>query len=356
MRWNGGSRTTTFVSASQLTAAIPAADIAVAGTAQVTVANPDGGLSNALPFTTTSPSTSCPCSIWPSTATPAVASNNDPNSLEVGVRFQSDSAGYIKGIRFYKGSSNTGPHTGKLWTASGTLMASATFSGETASGWQEVRFATPVAIAASTTYVASYYTASGFYSVTRPLFHLAGLQSAAPCAGGRGRRWQRGLPVRGGRRVPHLDVQLGELLGRRGLRLQRGLGVGPDADRPGAQLGAGRGAGVHLDGDGHELREWRERAVEWREPADDVREREPGDGGDSGGRHRRAGTAQVTVVNPDTSVSNALPFTTNAGPTLTALAPSSHGRGAGVHLDGDGHELREWREVRWNGGTGRRRS
>ena len=50
MRWNGSARTTTFVSATQLTAAITAADIATAGTAQVTVANPDASLSNALPF------------------------------------------------------------------------------------------------------------------------------------------------------------------------------------------------------------------------------------------------------------------------------------------------------------------
>ena len=110
----------------------------------------------------------------------------------------SDIAGYIKGIRFYKGSSNTGPHTGKLWTASGTLLASATFSGETASGWQEVRFATPVAITANTTYVASYYTAVGILLGDVSLFHLAGRQSAAPCAGERGRWWQWRVPVRDG--------------------------------------------------------------------------------------------------------------------------------------------------------------
>jgi len=33
---------------------------------------------------------------------------------------------------------------GNLWTTSGTLLATATFSNETASGWQEVTFATPV--------------------------------------------------------------------------------------------------------------------------------------------------------------------------------------------------------------------
>src|SRR4029453_7453841 len=53
VRWNGSARTTTFVSASQLTATIGSADIAAAGTAQVTVANPDGTVSNALPFTVT---------------------------------------------------------------------------------------------------------------------------------------------------------------------------------------------------------------------------------------------------------------------------------------------------------------
>jgi hypothetical protein len=53
VRWNGSDRTTTFVSSTQLTAAIPASDIAVAGTAQVTVFNPapGGGTSNAQTFT-----------------------------------------------------------------------------------------------------------------------------------------------------------------------------------------------------------------------------------------------------------------------------------------------------------------
>jgi hypothetical protein len=43
VQWNGSNRTTTFVSNTQLTAAIPAADIAVAGTALVTVFNPAPG-------------------------------------------------------------------------------------------------------------------------------------------------------------------------------------------------------------------------------------------------------------------------------------------------------------------------
>ncbi len=62
VEWNGSPRTTTFVSGSQLTATINAADIAVAGTASVTVVNPSpgGGRSNALLFsvTTSTPSLS----------------------------------------------------------------------------------------------------------------------------------------------------------------------------------------------------------------------------------------------------------------------------------------------------------
>jgi hypothetical protein len=50
VRWNGAERATTFVSASQLQAAIPATDLNAAGTAQVTVAAPGGAVSAALPF------------------------------------------------------------------------------------------------------------------------------------------------------------------------------------------------------------------------------------------------------------------------------------------------------------------
>jgi hypothetical protein len=43
VRWNGTDRVTTWFSSTQLTAAVPASDIAVAGTAQVTVFNPTPG-------------------------------------------------------------------------------------------------------------------------------------------------------------------------------------------------------------------------------------------------------------------------------------------------------------------------
>ncbi len=57
VRWNGMNRTTMFNSSSQLTAVIPASDVAAAGTAQVTVFTPapGGGTSNAQTFTINNP-------------------------------------------------------------------------------------------------------------------------------------------------------------------------------------------------------------------------------------------------------------------------------------------------------------
>ncbi|MBV8458956.1 MAG: DUF4082 domain-containing protein, partial [Acetobacteraceae bacterium] len=46
----------------------------------------------------------------------------------------------------------------------GHLLATATFSNETASGWQEADFSSPVSITAGTTYIASYHTNTGHYS------------------------------------------------------------------------------------------------------------------------------------------------------------------------------------------------
>lgn len=86
------------------------------------------------------------------------------------MKFRSSAAGYILGIRFYKGPKNTGTHTGKLWTKGGTLLGTVTFSGETASGWQQANFATPIAIAANTTYVVSYWSPASHYSVNNTYF------------------------------------------------------------------------------------------------------------------------------------------------------------------------------------------
>src|SRR5207244_987842 len=60
VRWNGASRTKTFVSGTQLQSSIPASDAPAAGTAQVSVFTmaPGGGTSGNLTFTIASPAPS----------------------------------------------------------------------------------------------------------------------------------------------------------------------------------------------------------------------------------------------------------------------------------------------------------
>jgi Domain of unknown function (DUF4082)/Bacterial Ig domain/Right handed beta helix region len=107
---------------------------------------------------------------------PAIVTANDPNPVELGVKFNVASAGQITGLRFYKGPQNTGTHTAHLWSATGTLLASATFTNETTSGWQQVNLATPVGIGARTTYVVSYHS-NGYYSANNNYFTRAHVAS-----------------------------------------------------------------------------------------------------------------------------------------------------------------------------------
>jgi hypothetical protein len=76
------------------------------------------------------------------------------------------SSGTINSIRFFKDSSESGTHTGKIYSASGTMLASAVFSGETASGWQQQALSSPLSINANTEYTVSVNTGNTFYVTT----------------------------------------------------------------------------------------------------------------------------------------------------------------------------------------------
>jgi hypothetical protein len=121
------------------------------------------------------PANACatPCSLWDSAATPRLVTDPDTTAVELGVKLRSTVDGLITGVRFYKSPQNTGTHVGRLWSSSGQLLAQATFTNETASGWQQVNFATPVAIKANTVYVASYHTNVGRYLVDEGYFASA---------------------------------------------------------------------------------------------------------------------------------------------------------------------------------------
>jgi len=99
------------------------------------------------------------------TQTPGSPSLSDGPGInyELGTAFQTDIAGQIVGVRFWKTSNETGTHVGHIWSSTGSLLASVTFSNETSSGWQQQPLTAPLSIAANTTYVVSVNTGNAYY-------------------------------------------------------------------------------------------------------------------------------------------------------------------------------------------------
>jgi hypothetical protein len=128
-------------------------------------------------FTTAAPVSNA--MIWGPSATPTTQASSDAQAVEVGVKFRAAVSGYVTGIRFYKGTGNSGTHVGHLWDRSGNLLATVTFANETASGWQQALFDSPVAIAANQTYVISYYAPVGHYAADAGYFATAGTTNGA---------------------------------------------------------------------------------------------------------------------------------------------------------------------------------
>ena len=110
---------------------------------------------------------------WPTSTVPSVPDSGPDNAVELGMKFTCSQAGTVTGLQFYKAATNTGTHTGHLWSSAGVSLASVTFTGETASGWEQANFATPVVITAGTTYTISYHTSVGHYSDTTEFFSSA---------------------------------------------------------------------------------------------------------------------------------------------------------------------------------------
>ncbi len=179
--------TTSLDSSQQMATFTPSSPLASATTYQARVSGAADLAGNVLvapqiwSFTTAvapNPLGVCPCGLWSDQTGPTVITEPDPNAVELGVRFHADQDGVISAIRFYKGPQNTGVHTGSLWTATGQLLATATFSNESSTGWQTVSFSSPVPVSANTTYVASYHTPTGNYSMTPGLFTGHGVDAA----------------------------------------------------------------------------------------------------------------------------------------------------------------------------------
>ena len=175
---NSVAGTVSFNSADTVATFTPSSPLAGSDTYTATVSGAQNASGTAMsgPYSwsfTTGAVAQCPCSIWQDGMPTGAVDSTDPNAQTSGVQFQAASSGYITGVRFYKEPDDTGAHIGSLWSSTGTLLASGTFSGETASGWQELDFSSPVAVTAGTTYVASYFSSTG-----HPASTPAGLASA----------------------------------------------------------------------------------------------------------------------------------------------------------------------------------
>ncbi|MCF0074114.1 DUF4082 domain-containing protein [Dyadobacter sp. CY261] len=116
----------------------------------------------------------CPCTVFRPTDVPDENLHQDGGqAIQLGMKFRSSVEGFVTGARFYKHPGNIGTHIGQLYSNGGELLAQATFINETASGWQQVAFSSPVAISVNTTYVISYHSSSAYYSVANPYFDIA---------------------------------------------------------------------------------------------------------------------------------------------------------------------------------------
>ncbi len=118
--------TVSYAAATQTVTLTPSSNLSSSATYTATV---KGGLvkdelGNALAsdyvwsFTTIA-APSCPCGAWSDATTPPTPAGTDPAAVELGVKFKVDISGFITGIRFYKGTGNTGTHVGNLWTTTG---------------------------------------------------------------------------------------------------------------------------------------------------------------------------------------------------------------------------------------------
>jgi len=126
---------------------------------------------------TTSGTAATADSIWGNSYVPSENALNS-GSYEVGVKFTASVAGEVTGVRFYKQTRMGGyVHVGHLWSSTGKLLATATFTNESASGWQQVNFSSPgpVAIQANTVYVVSFSTGGGYFGITTKFFSSGGV-------------------------------------------------------------------------------------------------------------------------------------------------------------------------------------
>ena len=96
---------------------------------------------------------------------------DDPEGVELGVKFQTTQPVSMTGVRLYR--ADAGPLRAALWSPDGTRLAQVDLPAADLSfenGWQDVTFASPIPSTPGTTYIASYYTGSARYAYEHRFF------------------------------------------------------------------------------------------------------------------------------------------------------------------------------------------
>ena len=140
------------------------------------------------------------------------------------MKFRSDTDGYITGVRFYKGTQNTGTHVGHLWTSGRPATRRGHLHGRDRLGLAGGDVRQPGADhQADTTYVASYHTAVGALRRGHLGYFASGVDNPPLHALANGVDGPNGVYKYGASgSFPNETFQLEQLLGRRGLRDLRG--------------------------------------------------------------------------------------------------------------------------------------
>lgn len=106
-------------------------------------------------------------SLYEPSSVPATLNSGGTPGITLGVVFYATQPGNITAFRFYKPAGDTsGSHVGTLWKTDGTKLVEVTFSGETASGWQQQILPTPFPIVPRTLYMSSIYTPARWFGYT----------------------------------------------------------------------------------------------------------------------------------------------------------------------------------------------
>ena len=89
------------------------------------------------------------------TQTPAIGETSDQQPYELGIRLIPAVNGQITGIRFWNTPDEPNGHVGHIWSDTGALLSTVTFTAEGGAGWHTAYLTKPLNVIAGQTYTAS---------------------------------------------------------------------------------------------------------------------------------------------------------------------------------------------------------